>query len=251
MAWRLCLMSGVVAIGLLGPANVRGDDRGQFTFSTRSRPDSSSSPPPRIPVESITPGMRERVQSVLDRPALSARGQSETFQAEGHVYRWLLDHPSLTVKLWKQAGAKVSDIEEQGEGVYVWRDEMGSEVHWHSALKAPGLHVWYAEGKVKPAALLPLTSFRAVAIMTYQEGEDTSHKPAIRHQVHFMLRCDSKAVSLAARILGASAPRMAEQYLGQLQMFYGGMAWYLGQNPERAKRLYQQVGLVVPEPALP
>jgi hypothetical protein len=245
MAWRRWLVSGLVAVAVLAPAGARGDDRAGFSFSTKSRGDASA--PPYLPLESIAPNLRDRVQGVLERPALSARGHSETFQAEGSVYRWLLDHPDLTVKLWRQAGAKVSDIEDRGDGVYVWHDEHGSEIHWHSALRAPGLHVWYAEGRVKPAALIPLTSFRAVAILSYHEGQDTGNHPAIRHQVHFLLRCDSRAVALAAKLLGASAPRMTEQYLGQLQMFYGGMAWYLGQDPERARRMYRQVGLAAPE----
>jgi hypothetical protein len=50
-------------------------------------------------------------------------------------------------------------------------------------------------------------------------------------------------MALAARILGASAPRMAEQYLGQLQMFYGGMAWYLHQDEARAQAMYRRIGL--------
>jgi hypothetical protein len=249
MARRGWLLSGLVAVAALAQAAARGDDRSAFSFSTRSRGDGGPAPPPQLPLESIPPGIRERVQSVLERPALSARAHAETFQATGDVYRWLLDHPDLTVKLWRQAGAKVSDIEDRGDGVYVWHDEHGSEIHWHSALKAPGLHVWYAEGKVKAASLLPLTSFRAVAILSYHEGQDTSNRPAIRHQVHFLLRCDSRAVALAAKILGASAPRMTEQYLGQLQLFYGGMAWYLGQDQERARRMYRQIGLALPEDA--
>jgi hypothetical protein len=246
MAWRQWLPRGLLGVCLLAPA-VRGDERSLFPFSMRARPEKSAASVPAIPVEAIAPGVRERVQSVLERPAFSAKSQPETFQAEGEVYRWLLDHPDVTVKLWRQVGAKVSEIQVGGDGVFVWRDDSQSEVSWHTVLRLPGLHVWYAEGKVKPAALLPLTNFRAVAVMSYQEGKDTAGKEALRHQVHFLLRCDSKAVSLAARILGASAPRLADQYLGQLQMFYGGMAWYLGQDKDRAKKMYRAIGLAVVE----
>ena len=247
MSWRHWVAGGLISVCVAGQAGARADDRSVFPFSTRAQPEKAAGVLPRIPLEAVAPGVRERVQSVLEKPALTSKGQPETFQAEGEVYRWLLDHPDVTVKLWRQVGAKVSDILDRGDGVYVWRDDAQSEVTWHSVLKLQGMHVWYAEGKVKASALLPLTTFRAVAVMTYQEGKDTTGKEAIRHQVHFLLRCDSKTVTLAARILGASAPRMAEQYLGQLQMFYGGMAWYLSQDRDRAKALYRKVGLIVPE----
>ena len=50
-------------------------------------------------------------------------------------------------------------------------------------------------------------------------------------------------------LLGAWAPRLAEQYLGQLQLFYGGMAWYLYQDAERAKKMYRRLGLTAAEQA--
>ena len=39
--------------------------------------------------------------------------------------------------------------------------------------------------------------------------------------------------ALAARLLGPSMPRMAEQYLGQLEMFFSALVWYIDQHPER------------------
>ena len=48
-----------------------------------------------------------------------------------------------------------------------------------------------------------------------------------------------------------SAPKMAEQYLGQLQMFYGGMAWYLDQDEQRARKMFRQIGMSMPEFSVP
>lgn len=241
MPWRLCLVVGLVAV-----YSGRADNRPVYPFTPSSQGRATPAAMPRVPLEAITPAIRDKVKSVLDHPSLTSRAQPDAFNAEMPVYSWLLDHPDLTVKLWKLVGANVQDIQQRGDGVYVWRDEHGSDVSWHSVVKADGLHAWYAEGKVKVSALLPLTSFRALAVLAFREGQDADGKPAIQHQVHFLLRCDSKAVSLAAKLLGASMPRMAEQYLGQLQMFYGGMGWYLCQDEERAKKMYRRIGLIVP-----
>ena len=101
---------------------------------------------------------------------------------------------------------------------------------------------------MKLGMLLPASPFRALAVLQYTHGKDARGRAAIRHQVHFLLRCDGRAMALGARILGASAPHMAEQYLGQLQMFYGGLAWYLSQDEDRSRKMLRQVGLIVPEP---
>lgn len=241
MLRRLSLVAGLLLIGLTATARA---DSPLFSppqpVQTPSLPETT-----RIPLDSLPQLMREKVRSVITQPSLSAKGPAETFNTNLGTYHWLLEHPDLAVKLWRLQGAKVSDIEQRG-AVYRWNDAQGSEVLWQTAFRAPGMHVWYAEGKVKPAALLPMTSFRAVAVLHYVVGKDLDGKHAIRHQVHFMLRCDSRAYSLVTRILGASAPRQTEQYLGQLQMFYGGMAWYLTQDEARARRMYQQIGLTLP-----
>jgi hypothetical protein len=203
---------------------------------------------PHIPLELLPATHRRNVEAVLERPTLTARGVPETFNAEAPIYRWLLEHPEVGVRLWRLLGAKVADIT-QSKGVYTWTDGQGSEVLWQIVHRGEGIHVWLAEGKIKPALLLPTSSFRALAVLQYTTGQDTHGKAAIRHQVHFLLRCDSRAMALAARILGASAPHLAEQYLGQLQMFYGGMAWYLSQDEQRARKMLRDVGVVVPQTA--
>ena len=52
-----------------------------------------------------------------------------------------------------------------------------------------------------------------------------------------ILNTDSKVAALAARMLGVSAPRVAEQYVGQLQTFFGALAWYLSEHPDRVSEL--------------
>ena len=245
MTRRNSLIAGLLLIGLA--ASARAEPRlflPPQPVRVPSLPQTT-----QIPLDSLPQHLREKVRAVLAQPTLSAKGPAETFNTDLGTYHWLLEHLDQTVKLWRLQGAKVSEIEQRG-ALSRWSDEQGSEVVWQTALGIPGMHVWYAEGKIK-ASVLPMTSFRAVAVMHYVEGKDLDGKPAIRHQVHFMVHCDSKAVALATRVLGASAPRQIEQYLGQLQLFYGGMAWYLTQDEARAKRMYRRIGLTVAGEANP
>ncbi|MFM8933795.1 MAG: hypothetical protein ACKOS8_18175, partial [Gemmataceae bacterium] len=59
------------------------------------------------------------------------------------------------------------------------------------------------------------------------------------------LRTDSRATAMAARLLGASVPKLAQQYMGQLQLFFHGMAWMDEEQPRRSARLVD--GVVPPE----
>ena len=34
---------------------------------------------------------------------------------------------------------------------------------------------------------------------------------------------------------------MAEQYVGQVEMFFAAMSWYLDQHPDRAEAMFQEL----------
>lgn len=243
MPLRRCLAG---LLGLLAlSATARPADPSPAKVFFPAAPSTDYGVPP-VPLGSVAPEVRADVQAVLAQPTLSAKGPSETFNSNHAVYRWLLEHPDTGTKLWKSMGARVVDIVAH-DGVYYWNDGQGSEMRWRIVYRDDSTHAWYADGKIKPGFLLPASPFRAFVVLKYDAGKDIKDRPAIRHQVHFLIRCDSRAMALAARILGASAPHIAEQYLGQLQMFYGALSWYLSQDTARANRLYHKAGLSAAE----
>src|SRR5205085_7525381 len=147
---------------------------------------------------------------------------------------WLLDHPDRVVQIWRRLGAVCTSIEARPAGKFGWADGQGSDVSWDTVLRTPRQRVWYAQGAVRPGPLLPALAVRAVLVMNHVQGKDTAGRLVVRHQAELYLHVDSKAAALATRILGASAPRMAEQYLGQIQMFFAALAWYLDEHPDKS-----------------
>jgi hypothetical protein len=124
------------------------------------------------------------------------------------------------------------EITDRGGGRFGWTDGHGSEVHWDTVVNRPGLRIWYAEGGVRPEALLPAVPVRAVVVLRYASSRDGDGRVLMRHQADLYLQTDSKLAALVARMLGPSAPRMAAQCVGQLQMFFSALVWYLDKHPE-------------------
>ncbi len=188
-------------------------------------------------LQALPQGYRSRAQVVLDKPVLSVRGPLETFRCEPSVYYWLLDHPDRAVKAWLRLGARCTPIDDRGNGRFGYRDDQGSDVHWDAVVRDPDRRVWYAEGKVKASLLLPLVPIRAMIVLNVVEGKDARGRSVVRHQGEMILHIDSKAAALVTRALGASAPRLAEQYAGQIQTFFAALAWFLNEHPERVQEL--------------
>ena len=186
-----------------------------------------------VALEEMNEQDQARVRGVLDRPTLSARGNTETFHCQPEVYRWLLDHPDRAAHMWKRMGAVCADITDRGGGRFGWSDGQGSDLVWETVLRSPQQHVWYAEGVVRPGALLPLVTVRAVVVLHTTEGHDGAGRPAMRHWGEVVLHTDSRAAALATRLAGGSAPRMAEQYVAQVQTFFAALAWRLDRVPAK------------------
>lgn len=191
----------------------------------------------RVPLERIKAEVRDRVREVLDKPTLHARGPAEAFACRPAVYHWLLDHPDRGVAAWRRLGAKCVDIEDRGSGIFGWSDENGGDVAWETVYCDTSMRVFFARGKVRPAVWLGLVPVEVVLVLQYTQVNDTPGRPVMHHQADFFLHTDSRVVSLATKLLGQSAPKLAEQYVAQMEMFYSALAWYLDQHPERLESL--------------
>jgi hypothetical protein len=190
-----------------------------------------------VPLGEIPQRFRDGVKQTIEKPAIFSQGPVETFVCEPQTYYWLVEHPDRGVQAWRKLGAQCVMIADRGAGRFGWTDEHGSDLQWETVFESADRHIWYAEGKVRPAPLLPLVPVKAVVVLRYSEQASFGGKKMIQHQADMFLYTDSLGATLAAKLLGPSAPKMAEQCVAQMEMFFGGLAWYLHHHPERATEL--------------
>jgi hypothetical protein len=190
-----------------------------------------------LPLDEMSASSQQKVRGVIEHPTLSIRGQPERFPCQPTTYHWLLDHPDRAAVAWRRLGAKVVDMADEGNGRFGWTDHQGSELHWSAVHCGAQLRIWHAEGKIRPGSVLPAVPVQAVVVLRYQESRDAEGQVFLTHQAELILHTDSKAMALAARLFGASAPRLAEQYVSQVEMFFSALAWYLDQHPEKLETL--------------
>ena len=192
-----------------------------------------------VPVEKVDEYHRAAVRRVLEHPILAGRGPAETFYCHPEQYAWFLDHPDRAVIAWRRLGAKCVSINPRGDGKFGWADEYGSEVTWETVYKGAGLRVWFAEGKVRPGSLLPLVPVKAVVVLRYGDSHSADGPVVMHQQCDLFVHTDSKTAAMMTRMLGPAASRVAEHGLGQLQLFFSGISWYLDRHPDQAEVLLQ------------
>lgn len=190
-----------------------------------------------IPLDELPQREREMVSSVVDKASLAARSPAEAFHGDLRHYRYFLDHPHHAVSAWRRLGAKCVSITPCDGGGFGWNDDQGSELVWEAVHCADGLRIWHAEGKVKPGPLLPAVPVKAVVVLRYSQKRAADGAALIHHQADLFVQTDSKTANLMARMMGPAANRIAEQGLGQLQLFFSGLCWFLDRHPEQARKL--------------
>ncbi len=194
-----------------------------------------------VPLQELPERFREGAKLTLEKTSLFTQGPLETFACSPNVYYWLLEHPDRGVVAWRRLGAQCVMITDRGAGRFGWTDEHGSDLQWEAVYHSGDRHIWYAEGKVRPAALLPLVPVKVVVVLRYAEQAGPNGATLMQHQADMFLYTDSLGAALATKLLGAAAPKMAEQCVAQMQMFFGGMAWFMHRYPERT------AGLLAPD----
>lgn len=215
----------------------RGTSAEAATAQGMPSPGASASLPPDIPWDELPEAVRDHVRRVMDQPTIAARGPVEVFRGAPAIYHWLLDHPDRGVQLWRRLGAKCTEILDRGNGRYGWTDKQGSDVHWDTVHRGPHLRIWYVEGDVVPGPLLSAVPVRAVVVLRYAESSAALDRTLFRHRADLYLQTDSKTAALIARLLGPSAPQLARKYVGQMELFFSGLVWYIDQRPEQAEAL--------------
>lgn len=178
-------------------------------------------------------------KQMMERPTVQARGPAETFSCTPEQYLWLLDNPDRAVFAWRRLGAKCVSIQRRAPGKFGYVDESGSDVAWEAIHQGKGLRLWYAEGKVKASAVFPLVPVKALVILRHAEGKLADGNVVVQHQSEIVIHTDSKAAAGVTKLMGQSAPRLAEQGLSQLQLFFSALSCYVDRHPEHVDSLFR------------
>ena len=191
-----------------------------------------------VPVAELPDPVREAVRNVVTAPTLSAIAPAEDFCGPPAMYQWLLDHPDRAAVAWRRLGSPCLEITDRGAGCFGWEDKQGSDLRWETVHRSPTMRIWYAEGKAKPSLLLPTLPVRAVVVLHHGTYQDSTGRPRICHQADLYLQTDSRTATIIAKLLGPTTPRLTEQAVSQLQIFFSALTRYVDRYPERAETLF-------------
>lgn len=194
-------------------------------------------PPLPIPVESLPANYRDAILDVIRDSTMTVQVGPEVFHSPAALYHWLLEHPDRVSRAWLRLGVPCLNITTRADGQHRWMGDEGTMVVWRRVAQSEHGLIWYAHGRANPGPLLPMVPGRAVAVLWYRHGLDDEGRPVVRHHLDLYMQTDGTAAGLIARVLGATAPDLAQEAAGQLLYFFSGVARHLDARPEETQQL--------------
>jgi len=193
---------------------------------------------PRSLLDTVDEKYRDLVAAVLKHPTMSVKATGDDFTAHPKVYDWLLEHPDRTCLAWQRMKVPCVTITDMGKGQFHWSDETGSELTWQTVGRFENGVIWYAHGKVKPGTLVPSVPIKAVAVVHAPRSEaDANGATLISPTAQVYLLSDSRMATMLTKMVGPTAPRLAEQGAEQLLYFFTGVARHIYRKPEQLETL--------------
>jgi hypothetical protein len=199
-----------------------------------------------IPWDELNEHAAAVAKPLMERPTVVARGPAETFACVPEQYYWLLDNPDRAVTAWRRLGAKCVSINRRGPNKFGYADDTGTDVAWEVIHQSAHVRIWFAEGKVKPSAVLPLVPVKALIVLHHSDGKSEDGTVVVHHHAEVVIHTDSKAAAAVTKMMGQSAPKLAEQGLGQLQLFYSALSRFIDLHPERVELLFRPEAALQP-----
>ncbi len=209
----------------------------ETTALAQSRSNSATNAHASI-LDAIPTTHKHLVNQIIHKPTLSATYTEDPFQAHPNVYAWMLEHPDRVSLAWRRMKVPCLEITALADGSFAWTDPDGSQLIWQVVAKQADGVVWYASGKVKPAALLPMVTVKAVAIVKFT-GKPTADKgiETLTPEASVYLLSESRAANVVLRMVGPAAPKMAKDGAEQMLFFFSGIAAHLRKHPDQVPKL--------------
>jgi hypothetical protein len=185
----------------------------------------------------VRPEFQDGVQKCLKHPTVTTQSTGEEVVCTTAVYQWLFDHPDRVALAWQRLRIPTVTITDIGDGRFAWTDDNGSEVVWQTVGTFTDGRVWYASGKVKLNVVSPSIPIQATFVVSHPRKTEKDGVAVFSPSVQVYVHSDSKAAHLALKIIGPTAPRLAEDAASQLLEFFNGIAAYVQKNPAKADSL--------------
>jgi hypothetical protein len=232
VAW--CLAGLLAATGM---SAARAANPGKADTSRAAREDAIRS----IPMEKLNPQAREQVKSVLSNISLFRRMPVQATRVEPALYRYMIDHPDVTVDLWRSLGITELSVTRQGPDRFVIDDNHGTRGDATFLYRGENQHLLVTDGSYDGPLFAKRIKGRVLMLLTTDYVRDENGVYYITSQLDSFISIDNAGIEFLAKTFHPIVGRIIDDNFIEATKFLGSLSRTAEVNPNATVALVDRL----------
>jgi hypothetical protein len=200
-----------------------------------------------IPLDQVTPELREEDAEVIREASFRRQGKPETFPCNPRIYLSLLNEPAMTLALWQDLGSTPAKLRQVGPSRYQGTDGAGTTATWEYVIRTPRLHVLFCNlNYVGPRGNTKLDG-RIVLIVRSGFFKEVNGESWVQHDLEAYVKIDSKGWKAVAVTVRPLIEKLLEDQVREAGWFVSLMARLVEMHPTWATAVAMRQEHIRPE----
>ena len=239
---RVCGGILLIALTVFSSAGAQSPAVSRASSSLQSRQEALKS----IPFDQMTPGKRQKIERIVNRPSVYRRLPIQLTAADPQLFTFLVRNPEVVINMWQLMGATQMQFQRSGQYTFQLNDGAGTSSRVELVYGTPDIHIFYAEG-FYDGPLMP-RRLRGTCVMVLASGRrDQGGQAYLTSRLDVFLQVEQLGVELLAKTLHPLFGSTVDKNYADTVRFVGQLSRASARNRAGIERLTARLAQVDPE----
>lgn len=194
-----------------------------------------------IPLGHLPAAKQAEVREILKSVSFYRQLPTVAFDIEPSVYNYLINHPDVTVAIWR--AMKISKVE-------LWqtsREEYEADAGDGTVGTIEVLHrskdkyVVLCQGEYKSPLISKPISAKSLVVLNCSFGRNAAGQPVVMHHAHLFVHFPSQTIDTVARIFSPLTVSMTDRSFSEVSVFLRLMSTAMARRPDWVESISRQM----------
>lgn len=212
-------------------------DPGKASSSRRAKEEAIQA----IPFDKLDAQARAQVRHVLENVSVFRRLPTQVIRAEPSLYHYFLDHPDVTVEMWRTLGLTELNVQRTGQNRFHLDDGQGTSGDAQIIYRSHDTHVIYTQGRYEGSLFPKPVQGHVVILLRTGYVREPSGEFHITSRLDAFVRMENVGVDLIAKTFHPLAGKIIDENFIEAIKFVGSVSRTAEVNPESMQAITERM----------
>ncbi len=214
-------------------SNLHGAEIAEATSSNEAKNDALRS----LPLTKLGERDKAKISAVLSGLTMFRRMPTQVIRCEPNLYRFMIDHPDVTVNIWDVMGISKVALIRTGENTFKADDGAGTQADIEFLYRSPDKTVIYAVGSYHGPLFSKPVYGGCLLVLRSGYFDDPEGDRYVTSRMDAFFRLDHAGVELLAKTFQPMVSKAADYNFVETLAFLGSLSRTAERRPELLHKL--------------